>query len=104
MLISTASGAAQIVSSGEETRFYDDVGCLAADWDAHRGGARAFVRAADGSWSDVQDAVFGQPADERTAMGSGIVAFAAADEARAADRAGRALTFSDVVQMSGAKK
>ena len=34
-------------------------------------------------------------------MGSGIVAFATAAEARAADRAGRALTFDDVVRAGG---
>ena len=32
MLISTDSGGGEIVSATEDTRFYDDVGCLAADW------------------------------------------------------------------------
>jgi hypothetical protein len=104
MLISTDRGAAEIVSTDEETRFYDDIGCLAADWDAHQSNARSFVRVADGRWVDARDASFAQPTDERTAMGSGVVAFAAADEARAVDRAGRALTFSDLVQRRGAKQ
>lgn len=104
MLISTDRGAAEIVSTGEETRFYDDIGCLAADWEAHQGNARSFVRVADGRWVDTSDASFAQPAGERTAMGSGVVAFAAAGEARAADRAGRALVFGDVVRMSGTNK
>jgi hypothetical protein len=104
MLISTERGGGEIVSSAEDTRFYDDVGCLAADWAAHQGEARAFVRLGGGRWSDAEVASFAQPAEERTAMGSGVVAFAAPDEARAADRSGRALTFGDIVRMSGARK
>ena len=37
-------------------------------------------------------------------MGSGIAAFAAAGEARAADRDGRALTFDEIVRLSGARR
>ena len=91
------------MSATEDTRFYDDIGCLAADWEAHHGDARAYVRVA-GGWRDVEAASFAQPAAARTAMGSGVVAFAAAGEARAVDRASRALTFVDIVRMSGAKK
>ena len=76
MLISTDSGGGEIVSATEDTRFYDDIGCLAADWEAHHGDARAYVRVA-GGWRDAQAASFAQPADARTAMGSGVVAFAA---------------------------
>ena len=104
MLISTESGGGEIVSATEDTRFYDDIGCLAADWAAHHGEARAFVRIAGGSWSDAQTASFAQPADARTAMGSGIAAFQTAAEARAADRAGRALTFNDVSHPTGAQR
>lgn len=103
MLISTDSGGGEIVSATQDTRFYDDIGCLAADWKAHHGDARAFVRIA-GGWSDVQAASFAQPADARTAMGSGIVALPAAGDARAADRAGRALTFDDVAHLSGGRQ
>lgn len=102
MLISTESGSGEIVSATEETRFYDDIGCLAADWAARHGNARAFVRIAGGAWSDVQAAAFAQPADARTAMGSGMAAFPAAADARAADRTGRALTFDDVLRLTGA--
>jgi len=103
MLISTESGGGEIVSATEDTRFYDDIGCLAADWAAHHGEARAFVRIAGGTWSDAQAASFAQLADIRTAMGSGIAAFATAAEARAADRAGRALTFDAVTHLNGAR-
>ena len=100
MLISTDSGGGEIVSATDETRFYDDIGCLAADWETHAGDARAYVRVA-GEWRNVQDTSFAQPAAARTAMASGLVAFAAPADARTADRAGRALTFGDIVRMSG---
>jgi hypothetical protein len=103
MLISTDSGGGEIVSAADDTRFYDDIGCLAADWEAHHGNARAYVRVA-GGWRDAGATSFGEPADARTAMGSGIVAFATAGEARTIDRAGRALTFGEIVQTSGARK
>ncbi|HYM22156.1 MAG TPA: hypothetical protein VEU08_03075 [Vicinamibacterales bacterium] len=97
MLISTEHGAAQIVSASEDTRFYDDVGCLAADWAVHHQAARAFVRVGD-EWVDADSVSFAQPADAHTAMGSGFQAFPTAPAARAADRIGRALTFSDLVR------
>ena len=103
MLISTDSGGGEIVSATEETRFYDDIGCLAADWEAHHRNGRAYVRVA-GRWMDTQEASFAQPADARTAMGSGVVAFEARGQAQAGDRAGRALTFDEIVRMSGARK
>jgi nitrous oxide reductase accessory protein NosL len=99
MLISSESGSGEIVSPSEETRFYDDIGCLAADWPSHRKGARAFVRLGDGAWTEAQTASYAQPASARTQMGSGIAAFATATEARAADPGGRVLTWNDVTQM-----
>ena len=104
MLISTDNGGGQIVSAHDETRFYDDIGCLAADWRAHSGDARAFVRIGGGRWSDATDASFARPAAAATAMGSGIVAFALPGDARAADGDGRALTFDDIVRASGARR
>jgi len=101
MLISTDIGGGQIVSADDDTRFYDDIGCLAADWRARSGHGRAFVRIAGGRWSDAMDASFARPAAVATAMGSGIVALALAADARAADREGRALTFDEVVRTSG---
>ena len=103
MLISTETGAAQIVSLRDETRFYDDVGCLAADWTVHRNGATAFVRTA-AAWRDVTTVSFAQPECSRTAMDSGFVAFATAAEAEAADRAGRALSWNDVVRVAEGRR
>ena len=104
MLISTESGGGEIVSAADDTRFYDDIACLAADWAAHHGEARAFVRIAGGTWSDAQTASFAQPAGARTAMGSGIAALPTAADARTADRTGRALTFDDVQHLTGAER
>jgi len=83
------------VPASGDTRFYDDVACLAADWAAHQGHATAFVRAGQG-WVDAGAAFFAQAPAARTAMGSGLVAFARPEDARAADRAGRALGWDDV--------
>ena len=104
MLISTQKGGGQIVSAKEATRFYDDVACLAADWAAHADDARAFVRTGDDQWSDARTASYAQPADMRTTMGSGLTAFADAQDAQAVDRAGRALTLADVVNLTGAPR
>jgi len=93
MLLSTEAGSAQIVNADADPRFYDDVGCLAADWAQHARGDRAFVRVATGAWIDAADAVYA-PSTARTAMGSGLVAYRSA-----ADAAGAAtLTFDDLVR------
>lgn len=104
MLISTDAGAGEIVAPGEETRFYDDIGCLAAEWPAHRDRAHAYVRVSGGRWSDAQTAFYAEPDGMKTAMASGVAAFATSSEARGADRAGRALTFHDVARLTGAAR
>jgi hypothetical protein len=104
MLISSDSGGGEIVSSSDETRFYDDIGCLAADWTAHHENARAYVRVGTGRWSEAQAASYARPKDIQTPMASGFVAFATVADARAADRAGRALTFDDVIRLKGAPR
>lgn len=102
MLISAERGSAQIVSAGEETRFYDDVGCLASDWLAHSSGARAYVRVGNG-WSDAAMLSFARPEGVRTAMGSGLVAFASVAEARAAS-GGEPMTFDEIARGAGARR
>ena len=104
MLISTESGGGQIVSAAEEPRFYDDIGCLAADWRDRGAGAHAYVRLAAGRWADAAAAAYARPANLRTAMGSGLAAYASPQEARTADSGGRALIFADVVQLTGARR
>jgi len=70
MLISSETGGGEVVSSSEEKKFYDDIGCLAADWPAHHDGDRAFVRIGDGHWSVAQAASYAQPEGIQTAMAS----------------------------------
>jgi hypothetical protein len=102
MLISTERGAAQIVPSDGDTRFYDDVGCLASDWRDHAQLGQAFVRVEGGAWVDAAAAVYSRPGGVRTAMGSGLVAFASAAEARAASASATVMSFDEVVHGGGA--
>jgi len=104
MLISSDSGGGEIVSASEDTKFYDDIGCLAADWAAHHDGDHAFVRIAGDRWSEAQAASYAQPDGIQTAMASGVAAFATPAEARVADRAGRALTFDDIIGLTGRRR
>jgi len=104
MLISTAEGAGQIVSAREDTRFYDDVACLAADFAAHARDVTAFVRVQGGGWSEVRAASFVRLSGSRTAMGSGFQAYSTSEQARAADREGRTLTWDEVVALAGQHK
>jgi nitrous oxide reductase accessory protein NosL len=101
MLISSEDGSAELLTAASETRFYDDVGCLAADWSKRRGKDVAFVHLSGGRWIDARQASYARPGDVRTAMGSGFVAFAMVDEARAADRDGRVFSFDEVVRAEG---
>jgi hypothetical protein len=103
MLISTDAGAGQIVSVYDDTRFYDDVGCLAADWKAHAN-TMAFVRTRTGEWIDAAGAWFARPDGARTAMSSGFVAYATAEDAKQADRDGRALGWHEVVRTMGDRR
>jgi hypothetical protein len=106
MLISSDANGGQIVSSRDDPRFYDDVGCLAADWAAHShpAEASAFVRTAGGPWIEARSASYARPEGAHTAMGSGLMAFATIAEARRADREGRVMTFDAIVDAAGAAK
>jgi len=102
MVISTDDGAGEIVTPGEDTRFYDDIRCLAADWSAHGQAGIPFVRPRGGSWIDGRSASYAA-STARTAMGSGLAVFATTAEARAADAARRSLTWQDVVAIAGGR-
>jgi copper chaperone NosL len=105
MIISDARNAAQAVSPSDDTRFYDDIGCLARDRAARAKGLRLFVRdgAADG-WLPVEQAFFARPAGLETPMGYGITAFASEAAARRADRDGTARHWPDVVREAEAAR
>jgi nitrous oxide reductase accessory protein NosL len=97
MLISTDTGAAEIVSASEDTRFYDDVGCLASDWAEKRNEGTPYVRVSKGEWKDARQAVYAKHAESRTAMGSGLVAFDNDEEARLVGPDSTILTWEEVV-------
>ena len=101
MLISSEDGAGEILSSNHDTRFYDDVRCLSAAWAANHESAAAFVRLRDGGWIDAPSASYARSLSARTPMGSGLVAFATAAQARAADRSGQSLTWDEVATLPG---
>jgi hypothetical protein len=94
MLISTENGAGQMLSARDDTRFYDDIACLAADY---RRGDVAFVRVG-ADWSDATVTWFARTVNARTPMASGYVAFATESAARAIDREGRALSWDEIVE------
>jgi len=98
MLISTDAGPGEIVSPAEDTRFYDDVACLAADWAEQPNEGTPYVRVSKGAWKDARQAVYANHAESRTAMGSGLVAFDNEKEAHLVSPDSRVLTWDDVVK------
>lgn len=101
MVISSAANAGQIVSFDEDTRFYDDLACLAHDARTVRADrTRAFVHVGTG-WMEAAAAAYAEPADARTPMSGGLMAFRTVAEAKAADRLGRALAWDDVLRTTG---
>ena len=102
MLISSDANAAEAQTSGDDTRFYDDIGCLARDPAAAAPSIARFVRLAGGAgWATTESAWFAFSASARTPMAHGILAFAAEADARAADREGRARTWTEIASSSG---
>jgi copper chaperone NosL len=106
MMVSDARYAAQIVRRGEEPRFFDDLGCLAAYLRQRPPAKGAAVFVADRrtkEWVPARSAVYARVPGLATPMASGIVAHAGA-ASRAADRpaaAGTALTAEEVFGSSG---
>lgn len=99
MIISDDGNAAEAVSAGDDTRFYDDIGCLAHDRTARDRRLRLYVREhGSAGWLPAQEAWFAHPAGFETPMGHGIAAYATEAAARAADRAGRAARWTDVTR------
>jgi hypothetical protein len=89
MLVSSDANGAQSRAPGEATRFFDDIGCLAADSRSHESNVVRYVRVTDG-WAPADSAWFAISSNARTPMDYGIVAFERADQAEAADRDGQA--------------
>ena len=100
MLISSDANAAQSQAHGRSTRFFDDIGCLAADPDARADDANRYVRLVSGAWATTEAAWFARSATAKTPMDYGILAFATTDEARAADRDGEAYQWPAIVSLA----
>ena len=90
MLISSDANAAQSQTDGHPTRFFDDIGCLATEPAAQADSTVRYVRLTSGAWSTTDAAWYARSATAKTPMDYGILAFATAEEARAADRDGQA--------------
>lgn len=101
MMISSERQSAEWVAPGEETRFYDDIGCLAADARTLPGGGVRFVHVTGARWAPAENAFYARPPDESTPMGYGVVAFADRAAAAARDREGRARTWQELVRELG---
>ena len=101
MLISSDATGGQIVSARAEPRFYDDIGCLAADAPHDAAQTRIYVRTTAGTWMEARAAAFAEVPAANTPMGSNILAFASESAARAAVAGGRVLTWPDVVRTTG---
>lgn len=104
MMISSEPQSAQWVVPGEETRFYDDVGCLAADDRSRAEGGARFVHVDGAGWARSETAFYARPADESTPMGYGVVAFSNRTAAAARDRQGRARTWEELVAELAAER
>jgi hypothetical protein len=97
MLVSREDQSAEWIAEGEDSRFYDDIGCLATDpWSAP-GRSTRFVHVGR-SWSPAETAFYGRPSSPSTPMGYGVAAFATWEEAASLDREGRARTWQELVQ------
>ena len=68
MLVSSEADSAQWVASGEEARFYDDIGCLATDDWSPSGRSARFVHAG-GRWVPAEGALFARPRMASSPMG-----------------------------------
>lgn len=80
MVVSDLHFAAQIVASGEEPLFFDDLGCLSTYLQRERPSPAAVIYVADhrtGSWITASSAVYTRPPGPSvTPMGGGTIAHA----------------------------
>ncbi len=102
MLVSSDANAAQSRVPGEATRFFDDIGCLAADTASRTDGTVRYVRLASGGWTST-DAGWFAVGDARTPMDYGVLAFTTRDEAARADRDGRPRSWAEVITYAEAR-
>ncbi len=103
MLVSSDANAAQSRAPGEATRFFDDIGCLAADVASRPAGTARYVRLASGGWTATDAGWFALSRDTRTPMDYGVLAFISRDEAARADRDGQPRSWADVITHAEAR-
>jgi copper chaperone NosL len=103
MMISSERGDAQVLYAGRDPRFYDDIGCLAADRAAWQNGGVPYVMTEADGWARADAAFYARPADSHTAMNYGFTAHAVAAEATRADREGKSLRWGDVLNAAAAQ-
>jgi copper chaperone NosL len=80
MVVSDPHFAAQIVASGEEPLFFDDLGCLSTYLKRERRSPDVVIYVADhrtGAWTEASSAVYTRPPGSSvTPMGGGTIAHA----------------------------
>lgn len=82
-VIHTLDAAAQVVHVDGTTRVYDDVGCLATDQAALRGGGQFYVQFAGGKgWMRVEDVHFALQADRTSPRGYNYFVYTEEDARR----------------------
>lgn len=90
MAVSNARLAAQVVASGEEAVFFDDLACLAAYLEGQASISERVVYVADhrtAAWVAAAGAIYTRALHVQTPMGGGVIAHADA-ASREADPAG----------------
>lgn len=98
--------ASQLLAFGEEPRFFDDLGCLAAYLSTHPAEEGATTYVADhatGEWVEASRAVYGRDEALATPMNSHLFAYAT-EAARAGDPGvkGQVVTYAEVFGSHGA--
>ncbi len=97
MPIAKLEFAAEAAYPAGPPRFYDDIGCLVLDSAGQAGGGQFYVQLAGGKgWVRVEDIAYASPATAQSPMGFNFVALPE-EEARAADRDGRARSWDELV-------
>ena len=75
-VISTLDAAAQVAYPDGTARLYDDLGCMATDPVALRGGGELYVQMSGGKgWARVEDVTFASPPDRTSPRGYNYFAF-----------------------------
>jgi copper chaperone NosL len=102
MPVSDRTLAAQIVSRGEEPRFFDDIGCLSDFLEHHSRPAGSAIYVADHStarWIPAETALFTRASALSTPMGSRLIAHAdrASRDADPAARGGSSVSLEDIL-------